>query len=734
MTLNLIPTPNGTLRADIAKRVREKAADIARNRVSNPKQKNNGESENVSPAFGTFTKGLTHDQFGIAKTVDLKKFISEINQYKSPEYEDETPFPGTYDSQLPASFDVPKYEPKKSGKYTWPTKGFRTWESPLAGHTFEINGPDADQFAMPPAPKIGSHELTGEMGEVYGMAKLRDQAFNSWESTATDIISSLNNIAYFNGTDENGNDVESNMSDREVQRRRARFGDQLNKITPANLFRGSTKGAQKGPYISQFLLIGNKERASQSRKPGEASLSQPAPSKNWRTPNEAYSRSAKFVPFNRPDLAGKDGVDRDEGFISYGQQIISQKLVPHRENVDHMTNWSAWHEVQNGSNRKDWDYFKEDGGRFIHTPRDLATYVHYDALYQAYLNACLILLKEGAPFDFGLPEGASHAHRDAFATFGGPHILTLVCEVSTRALKAVRRQKYNIHLRSRPEMLANAITMGWQASDKDNVKSALGSAQHDLIAMANRLDASGLLEKISHHNAGQNATWQENNWPVGHGWMDPNKNALLPMAFPEGSPMHPSYGAGHATVAGACVTVLKAFFEMFTLPSSFKRGEVSLKDIKKNAAVDLFNSPLCLTEIGPVGDKIPYNYCTNSDGSKLEEYKGDAADKLTVMGELDKLAANIAIGRDFAGVHYYTDYYESLRMGERIAVGLLQEQMLTYREPVSMRFTSFDGDNVLVSGTGGSKGQNDALIDIWKASDGSPVDLDDWWNRAMRQS
>ena len=40
-------------------------------------------------------------------------------------------------------------------------------------------------------------------------------------------------------------------------------------------------------------------------------------------------------------------------------------------------------------------------------------------------------------------------------------------------------------------------------------------------------------------------------------------NLLLPMAFPEGSPMHPAYGAGHATVAGGCVTMLKAFFEMF---------------------------------------------------------------------------------------------------------------------------------------------------------------------------
>lgn len=44
-------------------------------------------------------------------------------------------------------------------------------------------------------------------------------------------------------------------------------------------------------------------------------------------------------------------------------------------------------------------------------------------------------------------------------------------------------------------------------------------------------------------------------------------SALLPQAFPEGAPTHPAYGAGHATVAGACVTILKAWFdESFVLP------------------------------------------------------------------------------------------------------------------------------------------------------------------------
>ena len=37
--------------------------------------------------------------------------------------------------------------------------------------------------------------------------------------------------------------------------------------------------------------------------------------------------------------------------------------------------------------------------------------------------------------------------------------------------------------------------------------------------------------------------------------------------------MHPAYGAGHATVAGGCVTMLKAFFEMFEdCDSGVERG------------------------------------------------------------------------------------------------------------------------------------------------------------------
>ena len=71
------------------------------------------------------------------------------------------------------------------------------------------------------------------------------------------------------------------------------------------------------------------------------------------------------------------------------------------------------------------------------------------------------------------------------------------------------------------------------------------------------------------------------------------------------------------------------------------------------------------------------------------------ADFLTLEGELNKLAANISIGLDMAGVHYFSDYYDSLRMGVEIALGILEEQGLTHAtDPCVLSVPTFDGDAV----------------------------------------
>ncbi|QLE41597.1 vanadium-dependent haloperoxidase [Nostoc sp. C052] len=136
-----------------------------------------------------------------------------------------------------------------------------------------------------------------------------------------------------------------------------------------------------------------------------------------------------------------------------------------------------------------------------------------------------------------------------------------------------------------------------------------------------------------------------------------NKSYLLPQAFPEGAPLHSSYPGGASVSAGASVTILKALFdENYVIPN-------------------------------PV---VP----DPKDPTKLIPYQGPP---LTVGGELNKLAANIGLGRDSAGIHWRTDAAASLALGEAIAIGILKDEKLTFREKFEgFTFTKFDGTKVTI--------------------------------------
>ena len=92
----------------------------------------------------------------------------------------------------------------------------------------------------------------------------------------------------------------------------------------------------------------------------------------------------------------------------------------------------------------------------------------------------------------------------------------------------------------------------------------------------------------------------------------------------------------------------------------------------------------------------------NKNGKKLRTVR---TEPLSVVDELNKVAANISIGRDWAGVHYYSDYVQSMLMGEEIAIGMLQEQSITYvpdkdlhtsGKGLSMRISKFDGSSITI--------------------------------------
>ena len=156
------------------------------------------------------------------------------------------------------------------------------------------------------------------------------------------------------------------------------------------------------------------------------------------------------------------GRDEGDGWIKFGTCSIDQRHVIAVKGIDYVTDYDEWLKVQNGTNRNvdpladtNHEYF-DSQPRFIRNARDLATYVHFDALYQAYLTACIYLLRSGAEFADGLPFKTS-TKQEGFGTFGGPHILSLVTEVASRALKAVWLQKWFVHRRLRPEAFAGLI-------------------------------------------------------------------------------------------------------------------------------------------------------------------------------------------------------------------------------------------------------------------------------------
>lgn len=678
------PEPAGSERARIARKCRTLAMETARLRPQATTNANGEEQDHGAanqPSYpANFTKGLSHDKNGLlTNPTDYRDFVEAINSPEHTLFERQVRGHGDYDPVAFSCEILPKGKEGESSKPEW-----RGWESPRAGHVYDLEGPDAGAVGMAPAPRVGSSEMALEMAEVYALALLRDVPFSSICANETkklcekeseallapaEIAQIMNEMPFFSepvsSTPHQVNETGLNCF--EKNRRDARL-IASKELTPESLFRGSTKGAMIGPYISQFMLIGSNSRNCETGITGQS---------NFPGTGSAF--------------------DFRDGFINFGTLPIDQRTLTAKSCLDYMTDWPSWLDVQNGADFRNADVY-EDERRFITTPRDLATYVHFDALYQAYLNAALILDSFKVPASKGFPETSPSARRTGFATFGGPHVLSLVTEVATRCLKAVRRQKFNYHRRARPEALGGRLAMLCHKGEEQ--LGCAGAAFTELLKGV----PEPILAAIAKHNEEQSA--EEINQhrrikcePDDH--VPPGDcNYLLPMAFPEGSPMHPAYGAGHATVAGGCVTMLKAFFEMYEDCNSGKERELCTED----------------------GMPVVYE-ADPADGKKLRKAKKFEG-ALTIQGELDKLAANISIGRNMAGVHYYSDYFDSLRLGERVAVGILMEQAPTYNEAMEVTFKSFDGDLITIKGEGGQCASLTVL-----GFDGSRVPSTDWWLR-----
>ena len=308
-----------------------------------------------------------------------------------------------------------------------------------------------------------------------------------------------------------------------------------------------------------------------------------------------------------------------------GAQEMDQKMFTYVAGMDYMTDAATFQQVQNGIDtglRNQLDPL----ACYLHHGRGLGAYTHVDVLYQAYFTAYLVLNTLRVPLNPGNPYVRSST-QNGFGTFGQPDFAAFVAAIAGFALNCVWYHKWYVHLRHRPESggaIARQILTGHGGTLDGRVNDNVLNS----IAVQRSFDRYG--------------------------------DYFLSQAFPEGSPTHPAYPTGHGAVAGACITILKFFFD-----GSFV---------------------------------IPHPVVPSSDGLSLLPYTGGDAGQMTVNGELNKLAHNISFGHGIhPGIHWRTDSDSSIQLGEALAISVLQDRAQTYNEKFTVNFTKIDGTPATIS-------------------------------------
>jgi len=278
--------------------------------------------------------------------------------------------------------------------------------------------------------------------------------------------------------------------------------------------------------------------------------------------------------------------------------------------------------------------------RYAYSGRALTEIVHHDVGYQFYYQAANVLLGLGAKINVGFPV---YPNQSAFVSeSAAPSLLCAIAEVADLAIKHVWYWKWLIYRRLRPEAFSLWI---------DNVKTG--------IVSNNNYDISELIlnNPILNSVVASNQLW---------GFLN---SFTLPMPYLEGSPAHPSFPAAHAGIAGACCTIMKIFLDT-------EQPWLSLPGIATIPA-------------GPVVQ-------SNDNGSTLINYNTDVAN-MTINGEINKLASNIGIARMWAGIHYRSDIFEGMKLGEKVAIRYAEDMLSTMVQNnlngtvPSITFRKFDG-------------------------------------------
>jgi hypothetical protein len=345
-------------------------------------------------------------------------------------------------------------------------------------------------------------------------------------------------------------------------------------VTFANLFRGVCNAQpDTGPYLSGFLTLRRPPLFPSGCAAGVANL----------TRANTFARFGTLLEVVQGELLEEFG-------ITYAEYVALQNSeIPRPYDCRHFT-----------------------GTGVIRTGRHLGDYVHVDNAYEEYIRATDILIGMNIDRSPNSPYSrpSLNPNEGDGPTLGAPDCWALVGAIRGEAERAAWTQKYLVARRARPEVMAALVHLA-KNDPSHFLRNLLSPA---FFAPGPVFD---LLEAVKGRNADLNGV---------------EKNYLLPQMYPEGSPAHPAWTSGHATIAGACVTVIKA----------------------------IFNNLVQIQVPGFGGEPI----VTTSN----------------VKCELDKVASNVAIGRGWGGVHYRSDGEHGILLGEKIAIDYLQNYIRTYAE------------------------------------------------------
>jgi hypothetical protein len=159
-----------TQRAETAQEIRVKAAAFQRAQPL-PAHLSNGDEDLYEQKYGSYSKGLPHDNLGVVEPTAYRSFMKAVA------------------SGLPQDFQGITLG------------GTVKLVNPQGGLAFDLEGADSHALSIPPSPTVGSAERAAEMVELYWMAICRDVPFSDYATNPDTLaaIADLNTLSAFKG-------------------------------------------------------------------------------------------------------------------------------------------------------------------------------------------------------------------------------------------------------------------------------------------------------------------------------------------------------------------------------------------------------------------------------------------------------------------------------------------------------------------------------------------------------